>query len=100
MKLGLNSIATLIAAGVLSSTASANQVQLSAELSNLDQKAASSIQFILDDSSMSESQKVAQIGVVMKKVNFAKEFQKMRMQVSDESVQRIGHGMTCGDYNL
>lgn len=100
MKLGMNSIATLVAAGVISSAANANPVQLSAELSKLDQKAASSIQVILSNSAISESQKVAQIEVVMKKVNFAKEFQKMRLKVSDESVQKIGQGLTCGDYNL
>lgn len=97
MKLNKNTITALVAAGVISSVANADQSQQ--ELS-LDQKANSKIEQILSDSQSSESEKLMQINIVMKKVSLAKEFQSMELQeLNGSNIKAVG-GMTCGDYNL
>ncbi len=100
MKFNQNALAVLAAAGVASTTASANPIQFSNEITKLDKKATFSVQLILDNQQASESEKVAQINQLMKKVKFAKDVQSLQLKEVEESVQRIGQGMTCGDYNL
>lgn len=98
--LNKNSIAVLVAAGAISSAAIANPTLLSQELLRLDRKATANIQSILQNPQATESEKIIQIGNVMKRIEFAKEVQAMRLKTTEESARSVGQGMTCGDYNL